>query len=93
LAIAAAVPLPQPNPRQLAVQLQGKADRLRLRIYSQSWVQVGEAGAGASEAGWVRVDLGAVSGSLVPGIYYYYLEAFRGAAASQAVKGILVFLP
>jgi hypothetical protein len=86
------VPLPDPDPQALMVQLEGPADSVQLTLYSVAYARVDSASSGPWPRGWARVPLpAAFLASHRAGVYYWMLQARRGAAQAKALKGALYF--
>jgi hypothetical protein len=97
LEIGQHVPVPSPwhgsGPARLALEMKGASDGLTLKVYTPAMACVGRAELGAQARGWVQVALpdDLVRG-LPGGVYYYSLQARRGAAQSKTVIGVWMVL-
>ena len=71
----------------------GDCDGLRLRLYTPAMACVGSVDLGSQPKGWDRVALPAgLAQGLKSGVYYYSLQAGRGAAQSLRVLGVWMVL-
>lgn len=90
LVLDQALPLPNPDPRTLAVLLEGPAASLTLRLYSVAYARMASIDSGPWPRGWIQVPLPpAFLADRRAGVYYWMLQARRGAATSSPLKGVL----
>jgi len=84
--------VPNPNPDSVEIQLAGSAEAVQLSLWSSAMVRVLQTSSGACGPGWCRLPLPESYAALPRGLYFYEVQALRGAQRSLQRRGIMVKL-